>query len=62
MGVLLIEHHVSMVMSTCDRVVAIHFGHSIASGTPDEIRRNERVIDAYLGSVEEQPVEEEVAP
>jgi ABC-type branched-subunit amino acid transport system ATPase component/branched-subunit amino acid ABC-type transport system permease component len=49
MGILLIEHHVSMVMSTCDRVVAIQFGRHIASGPPEKIRHDKRVIEAYLG-------------
>jgi ABC-type branched-subunit amino acid transport system ATPase component/ABC-type branched-subunit amino acid transport system permease subunit len=51
MGVLLIEHDVSMVMSTCDRVVALDFGSVIASGTPAEIRENDAVVDAYLGTL-----------
>jgi sulfate-transporting ATPase len=50
MGVLLIEHDVSMVMTTCDRIVALDFGRVIASGSPEDIRRNEAVVDAYLGT------------
>ena len=49
-GVLLVEHNVDMVLRTCDRVVALEFGEVIGTGTPDEIRNNERVIDAYLGT------------
>ena len=49
MSVLLIEHDVAMVMSTCDRVVAINFGRELATGTPAEIRANEAVVTAYLG-------------
>lgn len=49
MGVLLVEHDVNLVMSTCDRVVVIDFGMVIGSGTPTEIRGNQAVRDAYLG-------------
>jgi sulfate-transporting ATPase len=53
MGVLLVEHDVSLVMSTCDRVVVIDFGSVIASGEPAEIRANQAVRDAYLGHADE---------
>jgi sulfate-transporting ATPase len=48
--VLLIEHNVDMVMRTCDRVVAVDFGVVIGAGTPDEVRQNQAVLDAYLGT------------
>ena len=48
-AVLLVEHDVAMVMSTCDRVIAIEFGREIFTGTPDEVRSHPRVIEAYLG-------------
>ena len=54
MGILLVEHDVGLVMSTCDRVVVIDFGITIADGSPDEVRENERVIEAYLGTPHEQ--------
>jgi ABC-type branched-subunit amino acid transport system ATPase component/ABC-type branched-subunit amino acid transport system permease subunit len=49
LGILLIEHDVSMVMRTCDRVVAMNFGEEIITGTPDEVRSHPVVISAYLG-------------
>jgi ABC-type branched-subunit amino acid transport system ATPase component/ABC-type branched-subunit amino acid transport system permease subunit len=49
MGVLLVEHDVNLVMSTCDRVVVIDFGRVIASGPPADIRDDQAVRDAYLG-------------
>jgi sulfate-transporting ATPase len=53
MGVLLVEHDVDLVMSSCDRVVALVFGTEIASGTPADVRANEHVIHAYLGQADE---------
>jgi branched-chain amino acid transport system ATP-binding protein len=49
MAVLLVEHHMDLVMSVCDRVVVLDFGRRIAEGTPAEVRSDERVLDAYLG-------------
>ncbi|GAA3756268.1 ABC transporter ATP-binding protein [Microbacterium kribbense] len=49
MTIMLIEHDVSMVTSLADRITVLDLGEVIADGTPDEIRRNPRVISAYLG-------------
>jgi len=49
LAIFLIEHRMKVVMDLCDTIQTLDFGEVIAEGTPEEIRSNPRVIDAYLG-------------
>ena len=53
LSILIIEHDMEFVMQLADRITVLDFGTVIATGSPQEIQKNSRVLDAYLG-IEEQ--------
>jgi branched-chain amino acid transport system ATP-binding protein len=50
MSILIVEHHMDVVMSVCDRLYVLNFGEVIASGDAEKVRRDPAVIAAYLGT------------
>ncbi|TVQ39157.1 MAG: ABC transporter ATP-binding protein [Spirochaetaceae bacterium] len=51
LSVIVVEHHMELVMNICTRIHVMDFGRKIAEGTPQEITRNEKVLQAYLGDM-----------
>ena len=52
-SIIIVEHHMELVMNICSRIHVLDFGRKIGEGTPEEVRKNERVLEAYLGGTEE---------
>jgi branched-chain amino acid transport system ATP-binding protein len=48
-SILLVDHDMGLVLGTCDQIVVLDFGRVLSTGTPDRVRRDERVLAAYLG-------------
>ena len=49
-GILIVDHDMRLIMRLCDRLHVLNYGQTIGTGSPEEIRQNPRVIEAYLGS------------
>jgi ABC-type branched-subunit amino acid transport system ATPase component len=58
---LIVEHNMEFVMKICDKVTVMHQGCDLVTGTPGEVRANPAVLDAYLGSSDDETDEEDVS-
>ena len=61
-AIFLVDHDMGLILKVCDYIYVIEFGQMIAKGTPSEIRNNDRVIEAYLGSQGRQDKEAAALP
>ena len=52
-SIIIVEHHMELVMNICPKIYVLDFGKKIGEGTPEEIGKNDKVLEAYLGDTEE---------
>ncbi len=53
-GMLIVDHDMRLIMRLCDRVHVLNYGKTIGEGTPEEVRQNAAVVEAYLGTTAEE--------